>query len=141
MISAVGRPYLVHVLRLRPGEDVRDQLERWCVERSVEAASITSAVGSLTQATIRYGGRNEGMITKGDLEVCAFSGTLSRHGMHLHLAIADADGHMTGGHLMKGCLVRTTLELVVQEIGGLRLLRRPDPTTGYEELYPEVIAP
>lgn len=129
------------MLRLQPGEDPREQLDRWCDERSVEAASVTTAVGSLTKATIRYGGRSEGSVTEGDLEVCSLSGTLSRHGMLLHLAIADASGQMTGGHMMNGCLVRTTLERVVQEFGGLRLLRKHDPATAYDELFPEIIAP
>ncbi|MEO8590806.1 MAG: PPC domain-containing DNA-binding protein [Flavobacteriales bacterium] len=141
MIAAIGRPYQVHVLRLLPGEDVRELLDRWCNDRSIEAAAVSSAVGSLTRATIRFGGRSEGIVLEGDLEVCSLSGTLSRRGLHLHLAVADGDGHITGGHLLAGCLVRTTLELVVQEIGGLRLLRKPDPATGYDELLPEVIAP
>ena len=48
---------------------------------------------------------------------------------------------MTGGHLLTGCIVRTTLELVIHEIGGLRLLREPDPATGYDELVPTPIVP
>ncbi|HRH38797.1 MAG TPA: DNA-binding protein, partial [Flavobacteriales bacterium] len=89
----------------------------------------------------RYGGQAEGTTLTGDLEVCAFSGTLSKHGMHLHMAVADPQGHMSGGHVMVGCIVRTTLELVIQEIGVMRLLRRKDPSTGYDELYPEAIVP
>ncbi len=141
MISAIGRLYQVHVLRILPGEDVRGMLEMWCIERNVEAATLVSAVGSVTRAMIRFGGRSEGTLVEGDLEVCALSGTLSRQGMHLHLAIADADGRMTGGHLLAGTLVRTTLEIVVQEIGGLRLLRKMDDRTGYPELFPEPIVP
>lgn len=141
MISASGRPYQVHVLRMLPGEDVRAVLEKWCEERNMEAAAIVSAVGSVTKAMIRFGGKTEGTLVEGDLEVCALSGTLSRHGMHLHLAVADADGSMTGGHLLAGTLVRTTLEIVVQEIGGLRLLRKQDDRTGYQELFPEPIVP
>ena len=76
-----------------------------------------------------------------DLEVCTLSGTLSRHGLHLHIAIADAEGAMTGGSLLDGCIVRTTLELVIHEIGGVRMLRKPDAITGYEELVPEPITP
>jgi predicted DNA-binding protein with PD1-like motif len=141
MIDASGRPGQVHLLRLRPGEDVRQELMQWCTERSVEAAAVTSAVGSLSRAALRYGGAQDGHISEGDLEICSLSGTLSRHGMHLHLAIADPTGRMTGGHLLEGCIVRTTVELVIQEFDGVRLLRKRDPKTGYEELFPEVIAP
>ena len=141
MISATGRPYQLHVLRMTPGEDVRTALATWCSERSIEAAAIVSAVGSVSKAMVRFGGREEGTLLEGDLEVCALSGTLANHGMHLHIAVADATGHMTGGHLLNSTIVRTTLELVIHEIGGIRLLRKPDTSTGYEELAPEPIAP
>lgn len=141
MIHASGRPYSLHVLRLLPGEDVRTQLGDWAKKQGLEAAVLVSAVGSLTKASIRYGGRDEGSLLDGDLEVCALSGTLSKHGMHLHLAVSDGQGRMTGGHLLAGSIVRTTLEVAIQEIGGLRMLRKPDPRTGYEELFPEVILP
>lgn len=140
MILARGRAATVHVLRMQPGEDVRRQLAQWCAEGSVEAAAVTSAVGSLSRACVRYAGQAKGTITEGDLEICALSGTLSRHGMHLHLALATSNGQMIGGHLLEGCIVRTTLELVVQEFAGLRFLRRQDPATGYEELLPEIAA-
>ncbi|MCB9183935.1 MAG: DNA-binding protein [Flavobacteriales bacterium] len=141
MISAAGRPYATHALRLLPGEDVRAELERWAREQGIEAAAVTSAVGSLSVAVLRYGGQSAGTRTEGDLEVCALSGTLSRHGLHLHLAYANEVGEMRGGHLLNGCLVRTTLELVIQEIGGVRFMRRKDERTGYDELFPEVIRP
>jgi len=124
-----------------PGEDVRALLENWCEERSIEAATIVSAVGSVSKAFIRFGGKSDGTIVEGDLEVCALSGSLSLHGIHVHLAVADAEGRMTGGHLLAGTLVRTTLEVVLQEIGGLRLLRKKDDRTGYQELFPEPIIP
>ncbi len=141
MISAVGRPYQLHVIRLLPREDVREELQKWCTYRHIEAAAIISAVGSVSIAMLRFGGKNEGTPIAGDLEVCSLSGTLSHYGMHLHLAVADSAGTMTGGHLMKGSLVRTTLEIVIQEIGGIRLLRKKDDRTGYDELVPEFIAP
>jgi predicted DNA-binding protein with PD1-like motif len=60
---------------------------------------------------------------------------LSRHGLHLHLMVADDKGRSTGGHLLPGCLVRTTMEIVVQSIGQLEFLREHDDRTGYRELF------
>jgi len=137
MITAKGRPYQLHVLRMLPGEDVRAELERWCAENALEGGCVVSAVGSVSRAVLRMAGRTEATTLTGDMEVCAFSGTLSRHGMHLHLAVADAEGRMHGGHLLSGCMVRTTLEVVVQEIGGLAMHRRHDARTGYPELFPD----
>ena len=141
MIAAAGRPYAVHALRLLPGEDVRGTLRSWAEEHGIEAAAIVSAVGSVSVAVLRYGGRKEAAEARGDLEVCALSGTLSRHGLHLHMAVAASDGAMSGGHLLAGTLVRTTLEIVIQQIGGVRFVRRADELTGYDELFPEVIRP
>jgi predicted DNA-binding protein with PD1-like motif len=137
MITAKGRPYQLHVLRMLPGEDVRGGLETWCTDNALEAGCVVSAVGSVSRAVLRMAGRTDGSTLNGDMEVCALSGTLSRHGLHLHMAVGDAEGRMHGGHLLAGCTVRTTLEVVVQEIGGLALHRRHDPRTGHAELFPD----
>lgn len=129
----------MHVLRLEPGADVRTVLQQWAADLAIDAAAIVSAVGSLTHAHIRYANRADGIVTTGDLEICSLSGTLSRHGMHLHVSVADRDGHLLGGHLLEGCLVRTTLELVIQEVSGVRMLRTKDPVTTYDELDPQEI--
>lgn len=125
------------MLRLEPGEDVRPLLEQWARDHGIDAASIASAVGSLTQAHIRYANRADGIVTTGDLEIVALSGTLSRYGTHLHIAVSDRDGATLGGHMLPGCLVRTTLELVVQEIEDVRMLRTKDAVTTYDELDPQ----
>lgn len=139
MKQAAGKADRAHVLRLQPGEDVRPTLEQWAKDNAIEAGAITAAVGSLTQAHIRYANRADGIMTTGDLEIVAFSGTLSRHGAHLHIAVADREGTMLGGHVLPGCLVRTTLELVVLEVAGVRMLRTKDDVTTYDELDPQPI--
>lgn len=137
MKQAAGTAGRVHVLRLQPGEDVRTTLRDWAAKINLEAAAITSAVGSLTHAHIRFANRADGIMTTADLEVLSLSGTFSIHGMHLHLSVADRDGKMLGGHMLDGCIVRTTLELTVQEIDGVRMARVKDEQSGYEELSPE----
>lgn len=124
-------------MRLEPGDDVRRSLQEWATENAVDAAMITCAVGSLTHAHLRYANRADGIVTTSDLEVLSLSGTISRHGMHLHMSVGDRNGNVLGGHLLDGCVVRTTLELTVQEINGLRMLRSRDEQTGYEELDTE----
>jgi predicted DNA-binding protein with PD1-like motif len=141
VIAVTGRPYQLHVLRLTPGEDVRAVLETWCKDRNIEAAAIVSSVGSLNAVNMRLAGLQDGQLTTGDMEVCCLSGTLSKHGLHLHITVADNTGRTSGGHLLVGSSVRTTLEVVVHELGGVRMLRRHDPDTGYDELLPEPIAP
>jgi predicted DNA-binding protein with PD1-like motif len=123
-----------------PGEDLRQGLERWITDHGIEAAAVVSAVGSLQRANLRYAGRTEGQLIVGDLEVCSLSGMLAVHGIHLHLSISDDDGAMLGGHVLDGCIVRTTLEIAVLVIDGVRMFRVDDPMTGYRELDPKAPA-
>ncbi|MBK8612093.1 MAG: DNA-binding protein [Flavobacteriales bacterium] len=137
MKQAIGTSGPVHVLRLEPGEDLRPAIQAWATKSNIEAATVISAVGSLSAAHLRYAGRADGIMITGELEVCSFSGTLAKHGLHLHLSVADRDGAMVGGHLLPGCIVRTTMELVIQQIEGVRMARAKDMVTTYDELDPQ----
>ncbi|HBL3861186.1 TPA: DUF296 domain-containing protein, partial [Salmonella enterica subsp. enterica serovar Typhimurium] len=53
----------------------------------------------------------------------------------LHLAVSDPYGVMLGGHMMPGCTVRTTLELVIGELPALTFSRQPCAISGYDELH------
>ena len=121
-------------LRLRPGEDLRAALEQWTCANAVAAACIVGAVGSLTAARLRFAGRDEATELSGPLELVALSGTLSRDGAHLHASVADADGRVTGGHVLPGCTVRTTAEIVIGVLADVAFSREYDPATGYREL-------
>ena len=67
-------------------------------------------------------------------EIVSLIGTLDAEGEHLHLAVSDENGHMSGGHMMPGCTVRTTLELVIGELENVQFTREHCPLSGYEEL-------
>lgn len=124
----------VHVLRLLPGSDLKAELERLVLREAWTAACVLSAVGSFSVAVLRFAGAPAGTRLAGPFELLSLSGTLGPSGLHLHLSIADAGGRTWGGHLMPGCLVHTTLELVLGELVGLRFERLLDPGTGYPEL-------
>lgn len=123
-----------HAMRLRPGQDLRVELERWAKEHGVTAACIVTAVGSLTRVSIRYANREQATVLEGHFEVTSLVGTLSEHGSHLHISVADGDGRTYGGHLMEGSTVYTTMEIVVARLPGVEFARELDPTYGYEEL-------
>ena len=95
---------------------------------------MISAVGSLSVAQLRLAGASEATLIRGDLELLSLSGTLSRDGAHLHIAVANSTGSVIGGHLCPGSLVRTTAELVIGLLPEWRFRRELDPTTGYAEL-------
>lgn len=126
------------VLRLSPGEDLRAALDaafaRACAQEGAGAACVVSAVGSFTQAVLRYAAQPEGMVLPGPLELVTLSGTLSRDGAHLHASVSDAAGDVKGGHVMPGCVVRTTAEVVMGLLPGWDFSRVDDAVTGYKEL-------
>ena len=121
-------------LRLTPGADLRLALEAWMAEQQEQAGCVLSAVGSLSLAQLRLAGATEARVIRGELEILSLSGTLSPDGAHLHIAIADRNGTVIGGHLCAGSLVCTTAELVIGLLPEWRFRRELDPATGHAEL-------
>ena len=128
----------VQVLRLQPDDDLRDALEKAFATlqqtQQVKAACVVSAVGSLSRAVLRYANRPQGAELMEDLELVFVSGTLSADGAHLHASVANANGDVKGGHVMRGCLVRTTVEVVIGVLEGWEFRREVDAVTGFKEL-------
>jgi predicted DNA-binding protein with PD1-like motif len=50
------------------------------------------------------------------------------------VSVSDGEGRTLGGHLAAGSIVRTTAEIVVVELRGLRFSRRRDAATAFREL-------
>ena len=121
-------------LRLRPGADLRAAIEAAFAAQPETAGFVVAAVGSLSRATLRPAGREDPLVLSLPLEIVALSGTLSGDGVHLHMAVSDATGAMTGGHLLPGCIIRTTAELVLGLAATVAFRRVEDPATGYPEL-------
>lgn len=128
----------VHVLRLVPGDDLRLSLEAAFADlsasRGIQAACIVSAVGSLSRAVLRYADKPAGSDINAPLELLMMSGTLSPDGAHLHASVADDSGEVRGGHLLPGCVVRTTAEIVIALLPGWEFRRELDAATGFSEL-------
>ena len=124
--------------RLRAGDDLRKGVLDILRENSdLHAGVIVSAVGSLTHAKLRLAGSEKFLEKEGPFEIVSATGTLGVDGIHVHIAISDGAGATFGGHLVEGCLVNTTCELVVMNVDGYRLRRTFDPKTGYPELDPQ----
>lgn len=124
----------VHAIRLRPGDDLREGLERLARQRALDNAFVLTCVGSLRVAQIRMAGADQPELRQGPYEIVALSGTLSVDGAHLHALLSDASGAVLGGHVCRGCVIATTAELVLGEGSGLRFRRELDPETRSPEL-------
>ena len=130
-------------LRLRPGDDLRQQLTAFVQEHHIRAGAMLTCVGSLTVTTLRLANQEAASVYRGHFEIVSLVGTLSVNGSHLHLAVSDSTGRTIGGHLLDGCRVYTTAEIVLGELSEVEYRRETDPTFGYQELvvYPAPPAP
>lgn len=122
-------------LRLLPGDDLRAALQAAFAAEPETAGFVTACIGSLTVARLRPAGRDDALTVHGSLEIVALSGTFAAEGPHLHLAVSDAEGRMTGGHVLDGCEVRTTAEIVLAMTDAVAFRRADDRRTGYRELF------
>ena len=131
-------PLKTYALRLRPGDDLRQQLGAFVQTHNIRAGAMLTCVGSLTVATLRLANQDGPTVYRGHFEIVSLVGTLSTNGSHLHLAVADSTGRTLGGHLLDGCVVYTTAEIVLGELPALEFRRETDPAFGYKELtvYP-----
>ncbi len=125
-------------VRLKPGEDLKLGLSRLASENQLQAASVFSAVGSLSQVALRFANCRETTVVEGKHEIIGLSGTLSKNGVHLHMSVANTQGQMLGGHVMEGSVIFTTLEVVIAEMKDLVFTREHCSISAFNEL---VVAP
>jgi predicted DNA-binding protein with PD1-like motif len=124
----------VYAFRLKPGEDLKSGIEKIVQERNIKAGWVATCVGSLTHYAIRFANQPEGSTGNGHFEIVSLVGTISVNGSHLHLSISDSTGKTIGGHLMDGCKVYTTAEIVLQATDKYEFVRETDGTTPWKEL-------
>ncbi|MBF2078410.1 MAG: DNA-binding protein [Synechococcales cyanobacterium T60_A2020_003] len=125
-------------LRLSPNADLRRSLMAVASDRALSAAYVATCVGSLSQATLRFAGQSNATVLKERFEIISLVGTVSGAGVHLHIGLADSTGRCLGGHVLDGCLIYTTAEIILGTLSDVRFDRTLDPATGYREL--EIIA-
>jgi len=122
------------VFRLRRGSDLLKALQEYARTRRIAAGTVVSGVGCVTRARVRDASGVTVRELNEPLEIVSLMGTLSAARTHLHIALAREDLTVLGGHLMEGCIVNTTAEVVLLELDGVRFGAEWDGETGYDEL-------
>lgn len=120
------------ISRLKPGKDLKKSIMDLVKRNELKSGIVICIVGSLNSATLRMANNNVRTF-KGPFEIVSAEGTISIDGIHVHIAISDAEGHVIGGHLKKGCIINTTAEIGILK-SNETLKRVFDPNTGYKEL-------
>jgi predicted DNA-binding protein with PD1-like motif len=128
----------MHALRLTEGELLKEAIESFVRQQKITAGTVISAVGSLSRAHIRMAGAQPDAqdirTYSGSFEIVSLIGNVGPDRTHLHVSISDADGHVIGGHLKEGCVVHTTVELVIAADDDMHFTEAVDSTTGFGEL-------
>ena len=83
----------IHVFRLRPGDDLLGGIASDVNANHIQAAVLLSAVGSLTQASIRYANQPEAHIHTGHFEIVSITGTVEEGGGTRAPIHRDGAGH------------------------------------------------
>ena len=133
---------MYHCFRLHRGDDLYESIQRYADAHHIAAGVVLSAVGCVYRWELRDASGVDVQSGTEDVEIVSLMGTVSEYGCHLHASFSREDLSAFGGHLLPGCTVNTTAEIVLAEIGSCVFPRRPDSETGYEELeigpaYPE----
>lgn len=122
------------VFRLKPGEDLKAGIEKQVKENNIKAGWVSTCVGSLTDFSLRFANMPNPSNGQSHYEIISLVGTVSVNGSHLHLSISDSAGTTIGGHLMPGCKIYTTAEIVLLYSDKYDFIREKDGTTDWEEL-------
>lgn len=120
--------------RLHRGDDLLLSIRTLCKREKIDAAVVLSAVGCVSRAVLRDAGGVNLRSVDEPCEIVSLNGTASRMRCHLHLALSREDLSVIGGHMMPGCIVNTTCELVLGVLEHMRFDVEQDAQTGYDEL-------
>ena len=126
-----------YTFRLKPKQDLFKEIKNFVDEKGIAAGIILACVGTLTAATLRLATSTPYDSYKGPFEIVSLTGTVSIHGSHLHISISNGDGPTIGGHLVGGCLIYTTAEIVIAEFPEIVYKREYCEASGHAELIIE----
>jgi len=140
--------------RLLPGTDLVSGIEEVCLAHHVKYGYFASVMGSLQKATymipVPEGGAPLGfkycdpITEEGPIEVICGQGVICQSEnnellIHLHAHGVTPDGKSFGGHFSTGGNpVLATIDLVIVEVDGAKLMRRYDPEVGLVMFSPEL---
>jgi len=121
--------------RLLEDEDLAESIKRQAEMNGI-GAGFFILIGSVKHATLGYykERKYETICLEGPLEVASCTGNVAvdEKGevvIHAHIVVSNERGESFGGHLMKGCEVGATAELVMVEAVGVEVQRVYDEKT------------
>ena len=120
--------------RLHRGDDLLKSIQALAREHHIAAGVVFSAVGCISTGVVRDASGVTLRRIDEPCEIVSLNGTVSQARCHLHIALSKEDLSTVGGHLVEGCIINTTCELVVGILDGWCIDTEFDTQTGYDEL-------
>lgn len=121
-------------VRLRRGDDLLSGIRKIAAEHRIDAAVVLSAVGCISTGRVRDASGVRLREINEPCEIVSLNGTVSQTRCHLHIALSREDLTTVGGHLVEGCIINTTCELVLGLPDEWRFGIEQDAETGYDEI-------
>lgn len=123
-----------YIVRLRRGDDILGEIQKFCIENGITAGVVLSGVGCVTVGKIRIADGVTIKEIKEDMEIVSLTGTVGEERCHIHISFSKNDMSTIGGHLVLGSIVNTTLELAILSLEDKIFTKEFDESTGYHEL-------
>ncbi len=120
--------------RLVKGQDLLLSIAKIAKEYDIKAGVLLSAVGCLDKARLRDADGVSIKCVNEQCEILSLMGTVSKVRTHLHLALSKQGLSAIGGHLVEGCIINTTCELIIGVIEKVEYGLIQDESTGYDEI-------
>lgn len=121
--------------RFHENDDIAESIRKSAQQNGVKAG-VFILIGALKQAVLGCYKNGEYVITeiRGHVEVASCMGNIAldekgENVVHAHMVVSNEKSETFGGHVMKGCLVGPTAELVIIEATGVELHRLLDEKT------------
>lgn len=132
------------MVSFRRGDYIIEELRELLKREGVDAALITSGIGSLdickmhTITTAGLPPKDRYLTLEGPIEMGSLQGSVAGGEPHIHVVVDDvANDKVYVGHLEPGsrCCFRAELGLVI--LNGVKTTRLADPQTGLVDIVPE----
>jgi len=123
-----------YAVRLRRGADLLKSIEELCTKNAIKAGVVLSGVGCVSRGRVRDAGGVNIVDIDEPMEIVSLMGTVSDKRCHLHVSFSKEDLSVVGGHLVTGCIINTTCELIIGELENFVYEVEFDEETGYDEL-------
>ena len=120
--------------RLHRGDDLLKSIQTLAKDQHIGAGVVLSAVGCISKGMVRDASGVTLRQIDAPCEIVSLNGTVSAIRCHLHIALSREDLSTVGGHLVEGCIINTTCELVIGVLDGWEIATEYDAVTGYDEL-------